>query len=368
MFKLEELAEHVGGRLKGKGDLSITGFCSLDNPAPSCISYLEKGKDAAKLADIMLGALVTTEQLADTFGDAIIVANPRLAFVQIMEKFLAAKPAEHPEGYIHERAVIAETAEVAPSAVISAGAVIEDNARIGANTRIGPNCTVGQRSRIGDNTVLYANVTVYHDCEIRDHCIIHSGTVIGADGFGFVPTQDGHHKFPQVGTVLIEDHVEIGANCCIDRAALDETVIRQGTKLDNIVQIAHGVKVGANTLIAAQTGVSGSTRIGNWCIIGGQVGFQSNITIGDQSIIAAQSGVFSDLDYKSKVSGYPAKPHAQSLKVLALTFKLPELVDKVKSLEIELDLMRGELKGKARRDYERKQSKSRKDDTPTPEA
>ena len=144
--------------------------------------------------------------------------------------------------------------------------------------------------------------------------------------------------------MIIEDHVEIGANCCVDRAALDATVIHSGSKLDNLVQIAHGVVIGANTVIAAQTGISGSTRIGNWCIIGGQAGFQGHITVGDQSIVAAQSGVFSSLPFKSKVSGYPAKPHGQSLKVLALTFKLPELVEKIKSLEIELDMMRGELK------------------------
>jgi UDP-3-O-[3-hydroxymyristoyl] glucosamine N-acyltransferase len=168
--------------------------------------------------------------------------------------------------------------------------------------------------------------------------------VVGSDGFGFVPTREGHRKFPQVGRVVIEDNVEIGANCCIDRASLDATVIHSGTKLDNLVQIAHGVNIGSNTVIAAQTGISGGTSIGSWCVIGGQAGFQGHISVGDQSIIAAQSGVFSDIPFKSKVSGYPAKPHSQSLKVLALTFKLPELVEKVKSLEIELDLIRGELK------------------------
>jgi len=302
MFKLQELAELVGGQVKGNGDLQVAGFCSLDNPNPTSISYLEKNKDAAKLSDIMLGALVTTDQLAQYFPDVIVVANPKLAFVSIMERFLSRSKPEPTAGYVHERAVVDPAAEIAETAIVEANAVI------------------------------------------------------GADGFGFVPTKDGHRKFPQVGSVLIEEHVEIGANCCIDRASLDQTVIHSGTKLDNMVQIAHGVRLGSNTVIAAQTGISGSTRIGNWCVIGGQAGFQGHITIGDQSIIAAQSGVFSDLPFKSKVSGYPAKPHAQSLKVLALTFKLPELVEKIKSLEIELDLISGELKGLAKRERRRRQT------------
>ena len=168
--------------------------------------------------------------------------------------------------------------------------------------------------------------------------------MIGADGFGYVPTRDGHRRFPQMGSVVIEDHVEIGANCCIDRASLDQTVIHAGSEAGQpgADRPRRGSR-GEHRDRRADRRSAAGTRIGNWCIIGGQAGFQGHITVGDQSIVAAQSGVFSDLPFKSKVSGYPAKPHGQSLKVLALTFKLPELVEKVKSLEIELDLMRGEL-------------------------
>ncbi|MBN2082039.1 UDP-3-O-(3-hydroxymyristoyl)glucosamine N-acyltransferase [bacterium] len=356
MFKLQELAELVGGQVKGNADLQVSGFCSLDNPSPTSISYLEKNKDAAKLSDIMLGALVTTDQLAQYFPDVIIVANPKLAFVSIMERFLSLTKPEPVVGYVHERAVIDPSAEIAETAIVEANVVIGADVVIGEHSRVGANSVLGKGVVIGQHSILYAGVLIYGCCEIGNHVIIHSGTVIGADGFGFVPTKEGHRKFPQVGSVLIEDHVEIGANCCIDRASLDQTVIHSGTKLDNMVQIAHGVRLGSNTVIAAQTGISGSTRVGNWCVIGGQAGFQGHITIGDQSIIAAQSGVFSDLPFKSKVSGYPAKPHAQSLKVLALTFKLPELVEKIKSLEIELDLISGELKGLAKRERRRRQA------------
>jgi UDP-3-O-[3-hydroxymyristoyl] glucosamine N-acyltransferase len=357
MIKLRELAELVGGRCKGNEDLVITGFCSLENPSPTAISYLEKGRDAAKLSDIMLGALVTMDSLSSYFPDVIIHENPKLAFITVMEHFMGKKPAGERPGFIHERAVIEPGAEVAPSAIIQANAVISEGVRVGERSFIGCGAYLGKRTRVGADCVIHANVTIYRECEIGNFVEIHAGTVIGADGFGYVPTRDGHRRFPQMGKVIIEDHVDIGANCCIDRAALDATVIHAGSKLDNLVQIAHGCTVGNHTVIAAQTGVSGSTRIGNWCIIGGQAGFQGHITVGDQSIVAAQSGVFSDLPFKSKVSGYPAKPHGQSLKVLALTFKLPELVEKVRSLEIELDLMRGELKGKAKRDREREGGK-----------
>jgi UDP-3-O-[3-hydroxymyristoyl] glucosamine N-acyltransferase len=315
----------------------------------------------------MLGALVTTEALSEYFTDVIIHPNPKLAFIDIMDKFDEEELRDKPEGFIHERAIVDPEAKVAATAHIDAGAVIQPGAEIGEYTKVGAGTVVGRHTTVGDHCTLHANVTIYHGCTIGDRVIIHSGTVIGADGFGFVPTKDGHRKFRQVGTVVIEDDVEIGAGCCIDRGALDETIIHTGTKLDNLVQLAHGVSVGHHTVIAAQTGISGSTRIGSWCLIGGQAGFQGHITIGDQSIVAAQSGVFSDLPFKSKVSGYPAKPHGQSLKVLALTFKLPELVEKVKSLEIELDLMRGELKGKARRERE-KSSGSSKDIPPAGEA
>ena len=358
MYTLQELAELVGGKVKGNPGMKITGYCSLESPSPSAISYMEKGKDAAKLSNIMLGALVTTEALSEYFPDVILHPNPRLSFVDIMDHFDADLLREDPQGFIHPSAVVDPSATVADSAQIGANAVVGPEASIGALTKIGAGTVVGNGSRVGNRSMLHANVTVYHNCAIGNRVIIHSGTIIGSDGFGFIPTKEGHRKFRQVGSVLIEDDVEIGANCCIDRGALDETVIHAGTKLDNLVQIAHGVNVGHHTVIAAQTGVSGSTRIGSWCLIGGQAGFQGHITIGDQSIVAAQSGVFADLPFKSKVSGYPAKPHGQSLKVLALTFKLPELVEKVKSLEIELDLIRGELKGKAKR--ERGQAQGRR--------
>lgn len=343
MTKLRELAELVGGTVRGNPEIVLSGFCSLENPSPASISYLERAKDSAKLSNIMLGALITTEALASHFPDVIIVSNPKLAFIKVIEHFLELTHPRRRTGGIHPRAVVDPSAIVDPTALVEANAVIAEGAVVGARSYIGASSYIGSNAVIGADCSLQANVSVHSGCRIGNRVEIQSGTVIGSAGFGYVPAKEGHVRFPQVGTVVIEDNVEIGANCCIDRAALDETVVHSGTKIDNLVQIAHGVRIGSHCVIAAQTGVSGGTHIGNWCVIGGQAGFQGHISVGDQSIVAAQSGVFSDLPFQSKVSGYPARPHAQSLKVLALTFKLPELMEKVNSLEIDLDMIQGEL-------------------------
>jgi UDP-3-O-[3-hydroxymyristoyl] glucosamine N-acyltransferase len=344
MRTLGELAQLTGGRVKGDPKLPISGFCSLDNPRPDCISFIEKKREADRLNGSALGAVVTSETLAAGFDNAIISGNPKLAFVHIAEAFLGVGHDLPSVGYIDPRALIDPSATVDPTARIEAAAMVEAGASIGPRSCIGAGTYIGKNTTVGGATLIHANVTVYHDCTIGSNVEIQGGTVIGAPGFGFVPSKDGHRRFPQVGTVLIEDDVVIGANCCVDRAALDVTIIRSGTRIDNLVQIAHGVEIGRNCLIAAQTGISGGTRIGDWVVVGGQAGFQGHIEVGSESVIAAQSGVFSDLEPKSKVSGYPARPHAQSLKILAMTFKLPEVMDKIRSLEIDLDIARGELK------------------------
>lgn len=347
MKTLEQLAQLTGGRVKGDGQVTVTGFCSLANPIPGGISYMEKLKDASYLADTSLAALITTEGLASHFTNVLIHPNPRHAFIDVMEEFRG--PATPVEGFIHPRAVVEEGATVHPEARVMACAVLSPGVNIGRGSVIGAGVYIGRDSRVGEDCFIHANVSIYAKTQIGNRVEIHAGSTIGSPGFGYLPTPAGHRPFPQVGNVIIEDDVDIGANCCVDRASLDSTIIHSGTKLDNMVQVAHGVHIGNNTVIAAQAGISGGTTIGNWCVIGGQSGFQGHITVGDQSIVAAQSAVFNSLDFKSKVSGYPAKPHGQSLKVLALTFKLPQLVEKVKSLEIDLDLLSGELKGLRRR-------------------
>jgi UDP-3-O-[3-hydroxymyristoyl] glucosamine N-acyltransferase len=243
--------------------------------------------------------------------------------------------------------------------VIGPLVALGEDVSVGARTVLHPGVVVNRDSSIGADCVVGPNVSVYDGVTIGDRVVINGGTVIGGLGFGFVSTREHHTRFPQVGGVIIEDDVEIGSNCCVDRASLDNTIIHRGTKLDNLVQVAHGVSIGEHTMIAAQVGISGGTSLGDWCVVGGQAGFQGHISVGDQSIVGGGSAVFSDLPEKSKVSGYPAKPHNQSLRVLALTFRLPEIMDRMRSLEIELEMMRGELQ--ALRDQ---RSGSQADDLP----
>ena len=330
--KLEQLAKFVNGEVKGGGALTVKGFCSLLHPQAGHIAFVEKPLERGQQPPDFV---ITTGKLAPRFANAIIVDNPRLAFVMMMEFFLTHKIRP-------QKAIVSELASVHPDArlgkgvSVSAFAVIEKGARISPAAVIGANCFIGEGAAVGEKTCLHAGVSVMDRCEIGARCIINSGTVIGSQGFGFVTTREGHRKFPQAGIVVIEDDVEIGACCTVDRAALDETRIGRGTKIDNLVQIAHNVRIGEHTLIAAQCGFAGSSSVGSWCVLGGQVGVAGGVEIGDGCVVAGQSGVFSSIPPKSKVSGYPARPHQQAMRVLALTYRLPELTEKIKALEEEL--------------------------------
>lgn len=342
MAKLQELAELAGGEPHGDIGAEIVGFCSLDHPKPAHIAFMEAAPRHKPPSASALGALITTPRLAHHFPTVIIVDNPRLAFVQVMDYFLALEPQEPAE--IDASARIASSAQVGKNVSVGALALVDDDAVLGDDCRIGAGCYIGPQARIGRQTKLHPQVTILAHCQVGARCIIHSGTVVGSDGFGFVTTPEGQRKFPQTGKVVIEDDVEIGACCTIDRAAIDDTRIRRGTKIDNLVQIAHNVEIGEHCLIAAQVGISGRTVIGPWCVIGGQAGFQGGVTVGANSVIAAQSGVFGNLPEKSYVSGYPAKPHRQAMRVLALTWKLPELIEKIKALEEEIKRLKKALK------------------------
>ncbi len=346
MPTLLQIANLVDGRVRGDETVEIKGFCSLDIPRSSCISFLESASHRRKLIGAPLSAILTTNALKDAFPNVIIVEEPRLSFVRVMDYFLSKEKKPKRKTRVHELAVVAKSARIGKRVSVGAYAVIGGDTVIGDDAEIGANCFVGEKVTLGSRTRLFPCVAVMDGCVIGNDCVIHSGTVIGSDGFGYVTTRNGHKKFPQVGTVVIEDEVEIGALCAIDRASLDETRIGRGTKIDNLVQVAHNVNIGEHCLIAAQVGISGRTEIGNWSVIGGQAGFQGGVVVGEGSVIAAQTGVFGSLPPKSRVSGYPARPHDHSMRILALTWRLPELVEKIKALEEEISRLKKSTKAK----------------------
>lgn len=356
------IAELVGGILTGRGDATVTAFCSLDRQVKEGVAFLDNVREVDKLASSPLSALITRPDLSRFFPDCIIVDNPRLAFVKVMEMFIEDDPAliTHTSvganndlasagaAQVHASAFVAASAKVGSGAKIHAGCFIDEEVWIGNGAVLFPGVFVGKGSKIGDDCLVYPNVTIYGGVRIGKRVVIHAGTVIGSDGFGFIPG-NGHRKFPQAGGVTIGDDVEIGACCAVDRGALDDTVIGRGTKIDNLVQMGHNVIIGENCLIAAQVGFSGGTAIGDNCVIGGQAGFNGHITVGGNTTVGAQAGVFGDLPANSKVSGFPARPHDQTMRVLALTQRMPEFARSLKDLSDRLEDLEARLQNPIKR-------------------
>ena len=224
--------------------------------------------------------------------------------------------------------------------------VIEDGAVIGDNTQIYPHVTIGEGANVGAGCIIYPHVTVYYGCKIGNHCILHAGSVIGADGFGFAPTPDGYNKIPQIGIVELEDNVEIGANTCIDRSTMGRTIVRKGVKLDNLIQVAHNVEIGENTVMSAQTGIAGSSKVGSWCMIGGQVGISGHITVGNKVNVGAQSGIISNIPNGEGIMGYPSIGYRNFLRSSLIFKNLPELSNTIRQLEKEVQELKAKLEDK----------------------
>jgi UDP-3-O-[3-hydroxymyristoyl] glucosamine N-acyltransferase len=335
-FTLKELAALCGGELRGDPAQKISGAASLSEAGPGEITFYADPRYMSRLRKTGASAVfVPLEFSEQTAAAQIHVANPSKAFEQVVLK-LAPKPIAFAAG-IHPTAVVDPTAKIGKGVSIQPYAVIESGTVIGDNTVIGAGSYVGHESMIGASCLIYPNVTIRERTRIGARVIIHSGAVIGADGFGF-EFVDGHYqKIPQVGIVQIDDDAEIGANTTIDRARFGRTWIQEGVKIDNLVQIAHNVIIGKNSIIAAQTGISGSTRVGEKVMMAGQVGVIGHLTIGDNTIIAAQSGISKDLPGGAWF-GSPAVPLPEAKRQIAWTHRLGKLFDRVKAIEKKLGL------------------------------
>lgn len=327
--KLSELAEIIGGQLNGE-DLDISGVASYQSGQSGDITFAENPKNLKLAESSGASALFLTKDLKSSNKPYINVSNPRYAFAMALEIFHPRKK-ESPQ--IHPTCVIAPSAKIAKNVYLGPHTVVEEGAKIEKGVVIKGLAYVGEDVHIGENSTIYSGVHLYPGTKIGKNVIIHSGTVIGSDGFGYVQYEGRHHKIPQTGRVVIGDNVEIGSNTSIDRATLGETVIGQGTKIDNLVQIAHNVKIGENCIIVSMTGIAGSTKIGDRVTIAAQVGIRNHVEIGSDSIIASRTGITKSLGANSFVSGYPARPHRETLKIEAAIAQLPEIIQRLNQLE-----------------------------------
>ncbi len=327
---LRELAELVDGEVVGDGEILIAGASGLSEAKEGDITFLANPKYLHLIETTRASAIIASRDLEVSRMPIVRTRDPSLAFAKIVSIF-APKMPQPPKG-IHPSAIIGEGVELAEDVAVGALSVIEDNVRIGAKSIIYSGVYIGHGANIGSDTIIYPHVSIRERVEIGDRVIIHNGTVVGSDGFGYSTANDTHHKIPQVGTVVIEDDVEIGANVTIDRARFDKTVIGKGTKIDNLVQIAHNVITGQNCIIVALTGISGSATLGKNVTLAGQVGLVGHIKVGDDCIVAAQSGVSKDLPPGARVFGTPARPMATAKRINACIQRLPKLFKTIASL------------------------------------
>jgi UDP-3-O-[3-hydroxymyristoyl] glucosamine N-acyltransferase len=326
------IAEVVGGKLVGDGSVVVTGVAPLDRASPSDLSFLGAAKYASLFASSRAGVVLVLPQLAEAPGTTparVIVDRPQEALLTLLPRFHRVAA---PVPGVHPTAVIGTSARVGAGVSIGPYAVIGDGVEIGNGTVIGPHCVLGAGVRLGEQCQLVASVTVYSGSRIGNRVTLHAGVRIGSDGFGYVQRDGQHVKIPHVGRCLIEDDVEVGANTTIDRGSIDDTVIGAGTKIDNLVQIGHNVRIGKGCLIMGQAGIAGSVRVEDGCMILGQVGIAGHHTIGKGARVAAQAGVFGDIPAGETWSGYPARPHKEALRAQAALFKLPSLLRRIERL------------------------------------
>lgn len=332
-MNLEQVASLVSGTLEGEGSIEISGVRGVHDAKEGDVTFLMQRKYLDVLKESKASA-VFVAKLVDVSIPQIVVAKPELAFARLVKEF-------HPEPRLqpgtHPSAVIGKNVVLGEKVTLSAGVCIGDDVSIGNDVVLYPNVVIGNNCKIDDHCTLHPNVTLYRNTEMGKHVLVHAGAVIGADGFGYTLDEKGcHYKINQFGRVVIEDFVEIGANSCIDRAAMDTTLIKTGTKIDNLVQVAHNCTVGEHSILVAQVGLAGSCKLGHHVVLAGQVGLADHVTLGNQVTVTAKSGTFRNLEDNAVVSGWPAVPTGTWKRYMATLPKLPDLAKKVKELESRL--------------------------------
>ena len=347
-FTAKQIAAYVGGEIIGDENATVCTFAKIEEGVKGALSFLANPKYASYIYDTQSSiVLVNNDFVPERPIQATLIktANAYESLAKLMALYESVKPKKtgiSPMASVATSATIGENVYIGPFVSIGEKVVIGDNTIIEANTSVGDSVT------IGSDCILYSNVTIYHDCKVGNRCILHAGSVVGADGFGFAPGAGGYEKIPQIGIAILEDDVEIGANTCIDRATMGATIIKRGVKLDNMVQVAHNVVIDEHTVMAAQCGVAGSTKIGSWCMVGGQAGISGHIKLGNQVKVGGHSGVTNSVQDGKAVMGYPAFEHTQFARATVIFKKLPEMYREMDALKKEIESLKQQLaNGKA---------------------
>ena len=339
-FTAKQIAAVIGGRVEGDENACVHTFAKIEEAGKGAIAFLANPKYKHYLYETDASIVLVNEDMPlehEVKATLIRVENAYDSLAKLLQMYESMKA---PKTGVHPLAFIAETAKVAEDAYIGAFAYIGENAQIGKGCQIHPNAYIGENVKLADGCIVYPHATVYHDCVIGNRVILHAGCVIGADGFGFAPNGERYDKIPQIGIVTIEDDVEVGANACIDRSTMGSTFIRQGVKIDNLVQIAHNVEVNENTVMAAQCGVAGSTKIGRHCIVGGQVGVTGHIHVADNTTIGAQAGITNHVKEEgTTIIGSPAWDAKGFMKSAALFRRLSDMYTTINKLKAQVDAL-----------------------------
>ncbi|WP_321392009.1 UDP-3-O-(3-hydroxymyristoyl)glucosamine N-acyltransferase [uncultured Desulfuromusa sp.] len=343
MAKLHELADLVGGEIRGNAELEILQVAPIDKAQAGDITFVANPKYLAQLESCQASAVIISPGVEVSGKNLIVCANPYLAFAKILT-FLQVLP--RPVRGIMAGASVADSAVVDPTVTIYPGCVVGERVTIGAGTTLYPGVMVYSDVIIGNDCVLHANTVIREGCRLYDRVILQPAAIIGSDGFGFAPDGSAYYKIPQVGIVVLEEDVEIGANSCVDRAALGETRIRRGTKIDNLVQIAHNVDVGEDCILVSQGGVAGSSKIGNHCTFGGQAAIAGHLTVGENVMIGGRGGATGNVAPNQILSGLPLMPHKKWLRATMTLPKLPEMRKDLQQMQKRLDELEALLKEK----------------------
>ena len=343
-FTAKQIADLIQGRVEGNEDAAVRTFAKIEEGTEGAISFLSNPKYTHYIYDTKSSVVLINEdvELEKPVSCTLIrVKNAYECVAKLLQFYESMKPAKTG---IDPLASISAKAEAGKNVYIGAFAVIDNGAVIGDGTQIYPHTVIGDGVQIGQKCLFYPHVTIYQGCQIGNNVTIHAGSVVGADGFGFAPNTEGYDKIPQIGIVVIEDNVEIGANTCIDRSTMGQTTIHKGVKLDNLIQVAHNCEIGENTVMSAQVGMAGSTKIGAWCMVGGQAGFAGHIQVADKTFIGAQCGVISNTKGNGEqLIGSPAVNPKVFFKARAIDAKLPDMYRQVAALQRELDELKAKL-------------------------